>query len=97
MPPVIPTRGFSVRRGHSAGIATLVSLTKLAWIVPDAISGLSKRNVYDSQAALLFEHGAYGAFAKEPEAPETPPGSPDFVWKLILSVGLVLLGGVFAG
>lgn len=97
MPP-LTTRGFSVRRTPSAGIATLVSLTKLARLVPEA---LSKRDQFQSpygayNAGLSAEYG-YGTFAKEPEAPETPPGSPDFVWKLVLSVGLVLLGGVFAG
>ena len=34
---------------------------------------------------------------KSPIEPEDPPGSPQFVWKLIFSAGLVLLGGVFAG
>lgn len=91
MPPL--ARAFSLRRAPSASVATLVSLTKLARIVPDA---LYKRD----QAPYGF-NGGYGnsfeAFKHDPKEPETPPGSPDFVWKLILSVGLVLLGGVFAG
>jgi metal transporter CNNM len=33
----------------------------------------------------------------EPEAPEDPPDSPRFWWKLGLSACLVLAGGVFAG
>ena len=32
-----------------------------------------------------------------PIEPEDPPDSPEFLWKLGLSVVLVLLGGVFAG
>ncbi|EIN13166.1 DUF21-domain-containing protein [Punctularia strigosozonata HHB-11173 SS5] len=38
----------------------------------------------------------YGAFASS-EEPEEEPGSTGFWWKLGFSVGLVLLGGVFAG
>ena len=34
---------------------------------------------------------------KKADEPEAEPGSPQFFWKLLLSVGLVLLGGVFAG
>ena len=100
MPPLAPARGFSPRRTTSASVATLVSLTKLVRLVPDA---LSKRN------QIAYAYGAYGAGTAagdygygamgkgEADEPETPPGSPDFVWKLVLSVGLVLLGGVFAG
>ena len=35
--------------------------------------------------------------AETPDEPEDPPDSPVFWWKLGLSIGLVLLGGVFAG
>jgi len=32
-----------------------------------------------------------------PDLPDTPEGSPEFWLKLMISMGLVLAGGVFAG
>lgn len=32
-----------------------------------------------------------------PEQPQEPIGSANFWWKMVVSLGLVLLGGVFAG
>jgi hypothetical protein len=36
-------------------------------------------------------------FSKAEEEPEEPIGSTKFWWKIVVSLGLVLLGGAFAG
>lgn len=36
-------------------------------------------------------------FAVAGEEPDGPVGSPQFWWKMFMSMGLVLLGGAFAG
>jgi hypothetical protein len=90
MPPL--TRGPAAARS----IPTLLSISKLLHLVPAAItssSHLQKRNTW-SNAGMSYLAEAGGGGAVEPE---DPPDSPQFWWKFGLSVGLVLLGGVFAG
>lgn len=83
MPPLTRLR---IRRGPSS-LPTVISLSKLLHVG----TSLASRS-------LAAPYGAFeSAEGTKPEAPEDPPGSPNFVWKLGLSVGLVLLGGVFAG
>ncbi|BGP56244.1 cell agglutination protein Mam3 [Rhodotorula sphaerocarpa] len=50
-------------------------------------------------AAVMIGTNSFGDgnAAMQGNEPETPPGSTAFWWKLGLSAGLVLLGGVFAG
>ncbi|GAA6017934.1 hypothetical protein JCM10207_002711, partial [Rhodosporidiobolus poonsookiae] len=70
-------------------------LLQLALLVPRAL------RVYaaPAMAAVLAQQNDVEGWGKHglPGEPETPPGSSAFYWKLALSAGLVLLGGVFAG
>ncbi|GFZ49498.1 Protein MAM3 [Saitozyma sp. JCM 24511] len=90
MPPL--TRGPAAARS----LPTLLSISKLLHLVPAAITSsphMQKRNGWTSSGmSYLAEAGGGGTIE-----PEDPPDSPQFWWKFGLSVGLVLLGGVFAG
>lgn len=76
--------------GRSAGsLPTLVSLGKLLHLIPAAIKSRHAKRGAEwaiNAASMALEEG---------EGEEEP--APELMFKLILSVGLVLLGGVFAG
>ncbi|KAK4688587.1 metal transporter CNNM, partial [Tremellales sp. Uapishka_1] len=86
-----------LRRSAKAALPTLLSITKLFQLVPQLFS-----NTVASSPGLMKRGGAWGTsavqmLAEAPEGPEDPPGSPQFIFKLVISAGLVLAGGVFAG
>jgi metal transporter CNNM len=97
--------GISRSRARSAAVPTLLSITRLLRLLPSAVSeSVSSIKTHIASKRAYGEWGLVELAAistqlaeAEPEAPEDPPGSPQFVWKLVLSVCLVLLGGVFAG
>ncbi|KAI9637481.1 uncharacterized protein MKK02DRAFT_23698 [Dioszegia hungarica] len=97
MPPVL---GLARSRRASAAVPTLLSISKLLRLIPSALnSAVTSARSLDKRAYVQWGLTELATLAKEkePEAPEDPPGSPKFLWKLVLSVCLVLLGGVFAG
>ena len=97
MPPVL---GLARSRRASAAVPTLLSISKLLRLIPSALnSAVTSARSLDKRAYAQWGLTELATLAKEkePESPEDPPGSPKFLWKLVLSVCLVLLGGVFAG
>lgn len=82
MPPILARR--------SASIPTLFSLSKLIHLVPAAIkqgSHVKRDNEWIVNTAVGVLNESVGEDGPHPE----------LMFKLLLSVGLVLLGGVFAG
>lgn len=85
--------------GRARSLPTVLSLSKLVQLAPALISRstsyLTKRTGGSEQwAATQLGSTAATILA---EKPEDPPGSPDFTWKLLVSIALVIVGGVFAG
>lgn len=80
----------------SSKLPLLISLSKLFHFIPALLFGTASPNtsVYkrDSEHFSAFKHGDGGVIK-----PDDPPDSPQFMFKLIFSVVLVLAGGVFAG
>lgn len=74
---------ISMRRTTASSLPTVVSLSKLLHLIPHAFSNEHVKRGF--QVAM-----------KETE-PEIPEDSPEYMLKLLFSVALVLLGGVFAG
>ena len=85
MPPAIP------RRSLRSSLPTLLSLSKLFHLIPQAATSSSRHKLTGGA------DWAVNAAANAPIEPEDPPDSPIFWWKLGLSICLVLAGGVFAG
>lgn len=73
----------SFRRSPASSLPTVVSLSKLLHLIPHAFSN---QHVKRGLQVAMKEH-----------EPEVPGESPEYMLKLLLSVVLVLLGGVFAG
>lgn len=82
MPPVIARR--------TAALPTIVSLSKLLHLIPAALN--SKHAKRGAQLAM-----AAGATLAEHDGEGGEEAGTEKMAKLIFSVGLVLLGGVFAG
>lgn len=88
-----------IRRTASPGstkLPILLSLSKLLHFIPALLfgTGSSTNSLYkrDDDYFSTLKHKDGGVIS-----PEDPPDSPQFMFKLILSVVLVLAGGVFAG
>ena len=90
----MPPAPLRLRRPGSSSLPTLISLSKLLSL---ANPRNFKRAAEWSAQGTLTAAALASTMAESPDEPEDPPGSPQFVWKLCFSAGLVLLGGVFAG
>ncbi|KLT40691.1 DUF21-domain-containing protein [Cutaneotrichosporon oleaginosum] len=76
----------SIRRSPASSAATVVSLSKLLHIVPAV---LSNAHVKRGAEFVIAGHGGGG------EGP--PTESPEYMFKLIMALAFVILGGIFAG
>lgn len=77
----------NIRRSPASSAATVVSLSKLLHLVP-AI--LSNSHVKRGTEFVIAGHGGGGE--------EGPPAeSPEYMFKLVMAMAFVILGGVFAG
>ena len=77
------------QRYRLSSLPILLSLSKL-FSLPFSLARPTSNNLRTTLWAV-------NAAKEAPIETEDPPDSPIFWWKLGLSVGLVLLGGVFAG
>jgi metal transporter CNNM len=85
-------------RSHpSTRIPTVLSLSKLLTLVPPLLTGNTARQHLKRGGEWATVGITLAADTAAPIEPEDPPDSPEFWWKLSLSVVLVLAGGVFAG
>lgn len=76
----------NIRRSPASSAATVVSLSKLLHLVP-AI--LSNSHVKRGSEFVIAGHGGH--------AEDPPAESPEYMFKLVMALAFVILGGIFAG